>query len=183
MKLFGGLGDLLPAAWVLILAASSVVMELTGGCVTSPRLPNLVPDDELQTVVHLQLAPEPAAVRAARRFVLEHAPELPTETEDTLLLLTSELVTNAVIHARTQIDVEFLVGEHHVAVAVFDLNLAIPYQEPYAQREGGWGLGLVSTLAQESSMYVHPEGGKTVWFRLQRGPAPAVADDAAERNE
>ena len=68
-------------------------------------------------------------------------------------------------------------------VTVFDLNLALPNQEPYAQREGGWGLGLVSALAQESSMYVHPEGGKTAWFRLNRGPAPTVADDVAERDE
>ena len=157
---------------------------MDGRSVNTPRVPNLVlGSDQLQTVDRLELAPEPAAVRTARQFVLAHAPELPPETEDALLLLTSELVTNAVLHARTQIDVELLVGEKHVAVTVHDLDLALPNQEPYASREGGWGLGLVKSLAERSSMYIHPEGGKTAWFRLRRGPAPTVADDAAARDE
>jgi two-component sensor histidine kinase len=156
---------------------------MAGGCVNTPRIPDLLPPDQLQTVDRLQIPPEPAAVRTARQFVLEHAPALPAETADTLLLLTSELVTNAVLHARTRIDVELLVAQEHVAVTVHDLDLAMPNQDPYAQREGGWGLGLVSSLAERSSMYVHPEGGKTAWFRLQRGPAPTVADDAAARDE
>jgi two-component sensor histidine kinase len=160
-----------------------VVTDSAGGGVTIPRVPDLAPVDEWQSVDHLQLEPEPVAVRTARQFVQAHAPSLPVETEDALLLLTSELVTNAVLHARTQIDVELLVGEHHVAVTVHDLDLALPNQAPYAHREGGWGLGLVKSLAQEASMYIHPEGGKTAWFRLQRGPAPAVADAAAARDE
>jgi two-component sensor histidine kinase len=173
----------LPSVWVGKRSALLVVTDLAGGSVTSPRLPDLVPVDELQTVDRLQLAPEPVAARTARQFVLAHAPSLPADTEDALVLLTSELVTNAVLHARTQIDVELLVGEHHVAVTVHDLNLALPNQAPYAHREGGWGLGLVNSMAQDASMYIHPEGGKTAWFRLQRGPAPAVADAAAARDE
>ena len=130
---------------------------------------------------HLHLDPLPRRVGDARRFVAEHAPALPEETRDVLLLATSELVTNAVLHARTEIEVGIMLGEHVVLVTVHDLDLARPQQRPYDGREGGWGLGLVDSLTEASALEVHPEGGKTAWFRVPRGAAPAVRDDVAAR--
>jgi len=120
-------------------------------------------------------------VSDARRFVLEHAPDLPVETQDSLVLLTSELVTNAVLHARTAIELGIAVGEDSVLVTVHDLDLARPEQDPYASREGGWGLGLVAALAEVSALHTDPDGGKIAWFRLRRTGAPPVADGAAAR--
>ena len=132
---------------------------------------------------HLHLDPVPRLVSEARRFVLQHAPDLPPETQDSLVLLTSELVTNAVLHARTAIELGITIADDSVLVTVHDLDLARAEQSPWAGREGGWGLGLVSALAEVSSMDTDPDGGKTAWFRLRRAAAPAVEDGAAARPE
>ncbi|MCW2778764.1 MAG: regulatory protein [Frankiales bacterium] len=137
--------------------------------------------DAVQTMHHLHLDPLPRLVGDARRFVDSHAPELPAETHDALLLLTSELVTNAVLHARTPIELGITVTEHAVLVTVHDLDLARPAQRPYDGREGGWGLGLVAALADASDLETHDGDGKTAWFRVSRGAPAEVLDDAAAR--
>lgn len=144
--------------------------------------PEALPDGEALLSSHqLDLEPVPRAAGEARRFVREHVPELPEETQDSLMLLTSELVSNAVLHARTPIQIDVLVTEQTVTVAVHDLDLALPLQDPYAStREGGWGLELVAALADASATISDAEG-KTAWFRLSRGDAPAVLDGAAAR--
>jgi two-component sensor histidine kinase len=144
----------------------------------------LPPSDHVQETVSLRIEPVPRAVGDARRFVAAHAPELPPETRDSLLLLTSELVTNAVLHARTEIEVGVVVADESVMVLVHDRDLTMPNQDPYASREGGWGLGLVKALSQDAALCRHPEGGKTAWFRLSRRyGAPSIADGAAARAE
>ncbi|CAA9355569.1 MAG: Serine phosphatase RsbU, regulator of sigma subunit [uncultured Nocardioidaceae bacterium] len=137
--------------------------------------------DVVQASHYLQLEPVPHAPGQARSFVRSHAPDLPQETVESLLLLTSELVTNAVLHARTTIRVGVVVGQEWIAVGVHDLDLMTGLQEPYADREGGWGHSLVSALAHSWSTTRYPGGGKTVWFRLRRGDAHVVADGAAAR--
>lgn len=145
-------------------------------------LPKALPaDDPVHATYHLQLDPLPRLVGQARDFVLEHAPDLPPATKDVLRLLTSELVTNAVLHARTRLEVGMTVTQRSVVVTVHDLDLTRSAQQPYPAREGGWGLGLVSALSEQYAMEVHVEGGKTAWFRLPRGEMPDVSDDAAER--
>ncbi len=138
-------------------------------------------DDRVQASFHLHLDPVPRLVAEARRFVLSHAPELEPDTSDALVLLTSELVTNAVLHARTPIELGFTLTDSSIVVTVHDLDLARPEQAPYSPREGGWGLGLVGALAAESAMTSHPDGGKTAWFRLSRAAVPCAPDDAAAR--
>ena len=145
-------------------------------------LPHVLPEgDAVVSEHHLALQPLPRAAGEARRFIRYHAPELSVVTCDALLLLTSELVTNAVMHARTEMNVSLVVAERSVVVTVHDWNVARPEQDPYPQREGGWGLELVSALAESAAVTAHPAGGKTAWFRLLRGPAPHVADAAAAR--
>lgn len=145
-------------------------------------LPDVLPvGDQVQSSHHLHLDPVPRLVGQARRFVLEHAPDLPDDVEDTLVLLTSELVTNAVLHARTPLELGITVAEESVLVTVRDLDLARREQQPYAGREGGWGLGLVRSLAQDSALVAHPDGGKTAWFRLARDTVRPVDDGAACR--
>ncbi len=114
----------------------------------------------------LVLPPQPAHVRRARRFVRDEAP-LAGDRLDVLVLLTSELVTNAVIHARTQVELTVAVTARSVLVMVHDLH-AGPAPAPDEGREGGWGLGLVAALAAAAGTDRHPDGGKTAWFRLAR---------------
>ena len=142
----------------------------------------LPPGDTVQQMHHIHLEPLPRLVVQARQFVTEHAPSLPAETRDALLLLTSELVTNAVLHARTPLEVGITVSEASVLVTVHDLDLTRSEQQPYDGREGGWGLGLVSALADQSALEPHQDGGKTAWFRLPRGSVRPVQDDEAARS-
>lgn len=147
-------------------------------------LPDVLPPGHaVVTSHHLHLDPLPRLVADARRFVLEHVPDLPDETRDALVLLTSELVTNAVLHARTPLELGVTVADDSVMVTVHDLDLALPEQVPHNGREGGWGLGLVQALAEASEISSHPEGGKTAWFRLSRSTSRQVPDGAAVRSE
>ena len=139
----------------------------------------LPPGDAVEYSHHLHLDPLPRQVGAARAFVRDHAPALPEDTRDVLLLLTSELVTNAVLHARTPIEVGITVADRSVLVTVHDEDLTRPEQRPYDDREGGWGLGLVASLAQAADMAVHPGDGKTAWFVVPRGDSgPGVSGSA-----
>jgi len=128
----------------------------------------LVLDDgeQVERTSRLRLAPNAQVVREARDFVLAEVPPLDEDTRDVLRLLTSELVTNAVIHARTTIDLGVVTSDRHVVVTVHDLDIG--HVAVGVGREGGWGLGLVRALAERSDMTRHPDGGKTAWFRLPR---------------
>ncbi|WP_328291822.1 ATP-binding protein [Kineococcus sp. NBC_00420] len=140
-------------------------------------------DDPVQACHRLTLEPSPRSVSAARRFVRSHVPDLPVETGESLELMTSELVTNAVLHARTIVNVEVVVAATSVVVGVHDQDRVTSLQTPYGDREGGWGLGLVGALAHSWSMVSHPQGGKTVWFRLLRAEAHSVSNGAAARTD
>jgi two-component sensor histidine kinase len=122
--------------------------------------------DVVESMAHLHLDPVPRVVGEARTFIRDHAPAMPADLVDVLVLLTSELVTNAVIHARTPIEVGITVTDRSVVVTVHDENLNHPPAR--AGREGGWGLGLVRHLAQDSAMEEHVGDGKTAWFRISR---------------
>jgi two-component sensor histidine kinase len=127
----------------------------------------LPPAAEVRHSVTVDLEPRPRVVGEARAFVEQHAPPLDADTSDALVLLTSELVTNAVIHARTPIELTLVVTRDHVLVLVTDLDLGRREQLSY-DRDGGRGLTLVAALAEASALTHHAAGGKTAWFRLRR---------------
>ena len=135
-----------------------------------------LPDDEVvESVDHLHLEPLPRVVQTARTFVRDRLPAgLSDETVETVLLLTSELVTNAVLHARTVIEVGITVTTNKVLVTVHDEDLGRP-SDSYPGREGGRGLGLVAAMAEETATEKHLGEGKTVWFRLARTDLDAEA--------
>jgi anti-sigma regulatory factor (Ser/Thr protein kinase) len=109
-----------------------------------------------------------AAAHAARRFVESALRiwELDSLAE-VVALLTSELVTNAVLYACTAFKVTALLDYQELRVEVSDggpESLHPAPDDPYA--EGGRGLLLVAALATRWGVMGHP-GGKTVWFVLQ----------------
>jgi anti-sigma regulatory factor (Ser/Thr protein kinase) len=118
--------------------------------------------------VHLALSAEPKAPAAARAFVSEVAADEDQDLVDALALLTSEVVTNAVIHARTPIEIGVARDEDRVLVAVGDRNLARPEQQPYRpERSGGRGLMIVRSLSDDWGVTTY-ENGKSVWFTMRR---------------
>lgn len=102
------------------------------------------------------------------------------ECNQRALVLTSELVTNAIVHARTRVDVRVEVGEDHMRVEVVDGDPHLPAFTPYAPDAlGGRGLFLVQELASAWGTAVLRDG-KVVWFRLDNGQYSA-SQDASDR--
>jgi sigma-B regulation protein RsbU (phosphoserine phosphatase) len=117
----------------------------------------------------------PAAARALVRAVLEEVglDSLLNEA----LLLTTELSTNAVVHAGTELDIEVTADPGGLTVTVTDFapgpveQLAVgPKNEKIdigEVAERGRGLLLVDHFASRWGT-VHEGTGKGVWFRLER---------------
>ncbi|MGV9347062.1 SpoIIE family protein phosphatase [Streptomyces spiralis] len=116
----------------------------------------------------------PASAAAARRFVAEALAGAPSDLVHTAQLLVSELVTNAVLHARTQVEVGVRVHGGRVRVQVGDERPSrglVPQDcPPYAGT--GQGLALVEHLASRHGVHAD-DRQKTVWFELWAdGPPP-----------
>ncbi|MFF9283587.1 SpoIIE family protein phosphatase [Streptomyces griseosporeus] len=124
-----------------------------------------------------RLSPTAANVAVARRFVRSALSGVPADMVDTAELLVGELVTNAVMHARTEIETRAWVTEGRVHVRVSDLRPdrgLVPHdRHPYACT--GRGLALVEELATSHGAH-SGEDRKTVWFELWPGaPAPPTS--------
>lgn len=133
-------------------------------------LPTLV-----ERQAHLDARPESA--RRSRRLVaavLRDAGRL--DLLDAAQLLVSELVTNAVVHARTQIELFVSAGPGGLRVAVRDRSAHLPTLRRYDRgATTGRGLQLVRLLAHRHG--ANSDGhGKTVWFELGAGPGMGAAE-------
>ena len=116
----------------------------------------------------LRLFPGPKAPAEARAEIAALAVELPPDTTDNAMLLTSELVTNAVLHGSGMVTVAIECDEQAIAVAVGDESCQelTPRQEP-EPAEGGRGLFLLDQLATAWGVRRNQRGGgKVVWFRM-----------------
>ena len=118
----------------------------------------------------VRLLPEAASAARARRFVesvlhTSGRPDL-ASIEDTAALLTSEVVTNAVLHAAGAIDVHVDLRDDVVRVSVSDEGRGLPVRKSDAsEATTGRGLLLVERLAHRWGVDRH-ERGKTVWFEV-----------------
>jgi hypothetical protein len=131
-------------------------------------VPDAVPPGaQVVTSDSVVLPPEPQNVRAARRWVATRIPPWGDDLTDTIVLLTSELVTNVVVHARTELVLGLAVTERDLVIGVRDLDLG-RQELAGPERHGGRGLTLVSELAGASGKHRHAGGGKTYWFRVSR---------------
>lgn len=128
----------------------------------------------------LELAPSPTAPAAARRFVralctswdlnLADDPDDPDEHAwladrvDQAVLVTSELVTNAVVHAHSELRllVELRGDQLHLAVQDASPHLLHLATSPDVLEEGGRGLLLVEALASTWQVQHPLDGGKVV---------------------
>ena len=74
------------------------------------------------------LTPHPTSVGAARRFVRDvlKARQVDDDVVETVELLTSEVVTNAIVHARSGPQLAVELHENRVRVAVRDLSTDVP---------------------------------------------------------
>jgi anti-sigma regulatory factor (Ser/Thr protein kinase) len=123
----------------------------------------------MSTTGHLDLtlSPDPASVAHARGAVLDALPELDADRVNTVRLLISELVTNALRHGDRAEPVHLHASwNSKVRVEVMDQGDGFtpgprtrPLEEP-----GGYGLFLVGSLADRWGVEI--DGHTTVWFEL-----------------
>lgn len=91
---------------------------------------------------------------------------LSSDLTDTAQLLTSELVTNAVIHGRSPVTVTTVLNDGLLRVEVSDDNSRHPEMRLTDDRAlDGRGLHIVALLAVRWGVTDQPLG-KTVWFEL-----------------
>jgi anti-sigma regulatory factor (Ser/Thr protein kinase) len=135
--------------------------------IPAPRRPL---DDAVWPLDH-----EPTAAGQARRLARAVLADwdAPENTVDAMLLVVSELVTNAVEHAapplRLQLHREQ--AERRVWIGVTDGGPAVcegAWIRSCTAQEHGRGLGLVEALTQAHGVHRHA-GGTTHWARLATG--------------
>ena len=137
-------------------------------------------------MVDIVLPPEATSISSARHAVadlLYDVAHVPVMVIEDVLLLVSELVTNAVLHARTEIRVCASVEDAVVSVSVRDRD---PHHAPVFARRGadatsGRGILLVHALASDWGVEL-TEASKLVWFQASYAPdaVPEPTVDAAE---
>lgn len=130
--------------------------------------------------VQLEVGPDPAEVGRARRWARSRLVGSGIRDDEplaeTLILLISELVTNAVVHTGCPAVLRMLFGAAEtegtagtVRVEVADTSCRPPRQRHAAGEDtGGRGLELVDGLADRWGW--QPEGaGKQIWCEVDRG--------------
>jgi anti-sigma regulatory factor (Ser/Thr protein kinase) len=91
---------------------------------------------------------------------------------DVVVLLTNELVTNAIVHSRENFELTVREFSGFVEVEVADSDRRVPVvRAPTPAKGSGRGLAMVESLAQDWGVIRH-EMGKAVWFRLAQSPLP-----------
>ncbi|MFD4994546.1 SpoIIE family protein phosphatase [Streptomyces buecherae] len=124
---------------------------------------------------HVRRFPQrPESVATARRFVRGALDGTYAPLVDTAVLLVSELVTNAVVHAATEIEVSVRAVGSRVCVRVSDQRpdrgLAPRACPPYAGT--GQGLAVVEQLTWRHGVEIGDDH-KTVWFELRTDASPS----------
>ncbi len=81
----------------------------------------------------------------------------------------SELVTNAVLHAGSDVEVAVQLTATAARVEVTDASgEAVVPRDARSDEDSGRGLALVGSLARRWGVRPAPGGGKTVWFEVDR---------------
>ncbi|MGH9269689.1 MAG: ATP-binding protein [Ilumatobacteraceae bacterium] len=116
-------------------------------------------------VFRLRLGQHPTAPGRARRSIGDWLVSVgcPTEVVEAMAVVTSELVTNAIIHADSAPEVTVTLSDGRVRLEVHDTHPAAPVIRPDDDRRvGGFGLRVVEALT-DGWGWEPTSGGKRVW--------------------
>ncbi len=132
-----------------------------------PRVADAVASASIETC---QLEPGVASAGMARSFVAQVLDDLSSDRVFVAQLLASELVTNAVVHVGSLIDLQIDSSPERILVSVSDGSSAtpLPPQPPGSDATGGRGMQIVAELSLDWG-WEPTRGGKRVWFQLGRG--------------
>jgi anti-sigma regulatory factor (Ser/Thr protein kinase) len=130
----------------------------------------------------ITLPRSPSSVAEARRFIAARAAawSFPEPAREQLVLIGSELVTNAVLHARTELVLTLELRRDRVRISVRDHSTAPETLRHYrADALTGRGLGVVAALSDTWGVSAAADG-KVVWAELAANgdhvPAPRPPD-------
>lgn len=124
---------------------------------------------ELTTDRSVTLWGDTRSPSAAREFVSEHVcVEHGVAAVGAMLSLTSELVTNAVLHGEPPVTVRLSCSETELLLAVRDTGQDVPGS---TQALGGVGLAIVEKIARDWGVTPMARG-KEVWCRVATGILP-----------
>ena len=124
--------------------------------------------------VDIQLPAEASSAAVARdavrRLVLTAGPDTQTASSqqalDRVVLLTSEVVTNAVLHAGTPLRLTAAIEAGRAVVRVYDGARIPPRRRAYRNEDAnGRGMHLVDALADQWGIE-ETAAGKCVWFSI-----------------
>jgi anti-sigma regulatory factor (Ser/Thr protein kinase) len=129
------------------------------------------PSGTLRILLHSQchlIRNTPAAPAAARRYVREALAGQPDCVVDTASLIVSELSTNCVRHAHTDLAVTIEQTESQIRVDIADTGTGVVTpRHPGPAEFSGRGLWIVDQLADAWGVRERGNGdGKSVWFEL-----------------
>ena len=119
--------------------------------------------------VRLRLPCNPSSPRRARHEVVDRLAWLGCERRrSAVALVVSELVTNAVLHASSEVEVSVAVEREDMTIEVSDRGQEWfePRAEMALDAEFGRGMNLVQSVAEDWGSRRDP-AGKTVWCRLR----------------
>jgi anti-sigma regulatory factor (Ser/Thr protein kinase) len=124
------------------------------------------------TAVEITLPPDRESPRRARRLVEKALPRDATEVVEVVTLLVSEMVTNAVLHAGTEVVLRIGHEGTSVRVEVTDGSATMPgVREVSDDSATGRGMWLVEELADAWGQQSRGDG-KVVWFEVALEPDP-----------
>jgi anti-sigma regulatory factor (Ser/Thr protein kinase) len=117
--------------------------------------------------ISVELANAAKSVPLARSVVIEFLRRNGSDgVEDVASLLTSELVTNAVVHGATAVGLRATLSDHRLRVEATDSSPKLPViRRAGASATDGRGLVVLASLATEWGYEMRP-AGKAVWFEL-----------------
>lgn len=108
------------------------------------------------------------SIASVRRFVGSELRDLPRPIRENALLLSSELVTNAAMHAQTSYCVIVRRDASALRISVIDRSTSRPQvRHPLPSECHGRGLSLVEMLSDEWGVTPLTRG-KSVWFVIER---------------
>jgi serine phosphatase RsbU (regulator of sigma subunit)/PAS domain-containing protein/anti-sigma regulatory factor (Ser/Thr protein kinase) len=114
---------------------------------------------------------DPASAATARRFVCDVLSQWDhAALADPATLMTSELVTNSVLHTSGELELGIYLDVDRLRVEVVDRSERLPaLQTPDADAPGGRGLLIIEALADRWGVDGRGDG-KAVWFEMMLQP-------------
>lgn len=105
----------------------------------------------------------------SRRFVAEVLARAGRDASDAVLLVASELVTNAVRHGNGDVELRVDVEDDKVRLEVLDdghVKVSAPRRVPSPTAAGGRGLHLVREVSKRWGSGFDPTGRTLVWAEM-----------------